>query len=147
MKKDRADFHQAVRSIRQTDGRAGREKTNQTYTRIEPMNPNTSSPSRGGDSSQAMTILATTVLLVTLLAASARADMYRSATNAPGGIQATFSIAAASSGTNTTLSWYGPHAWYTVQWKTNISAPWVDLLTVAATNHSMSVSFNDQGRT
>lgn len=85
------------------------------------------------------------VVFSLMLSTASRADMYMSPTNNPGGISAQFTISAATSGTNTTISWYGPHAWYTIQWQTNLLAPWVDLLTVAATNHSMSVTFNNQG--
>ena len=48
-------------------------------------------------------------------------DMYRPGGIIPGGVPASFNINAVVSGTNTTVSWYGPHAWYTVQATTNTS--------------------------
>jgi PKD repeat protein len=106
---------------------------------------NQSSPDRMLRSRAAVAGLLASVVLSLMLETASRADIYRSATNTPGGISSQFTITASVAGTNTTVSWYGPHAWYTVQAATSALGPWTDVGITAATNHAWSFTFNNQG--
>src|SRR5436190_738821 len=80
--------------------------------------------------------LSAALALVTMLGTSADADMYHPATNSPGGVLAQSAITSQSTtGTNTTLCWYGMQGWYTIEMSTNGGGAWQSVGRTAASDH------------
>lgn len=73
-------------------------------------------------------------------------EMYRPATNSPGGVLAQSAITSVTTvGTNSTVCWYGMQGWYTVEMSTNAGGTWTAVGRTAASDHAGCLTVNNGG--
>jgi PKD repeat protein len=102
------------------------------------MNPtNNSKTRRAFNPRAAATGLLASVVLGAMLGTSSHADMYRAATNAPGGVPAQSTITSVTPvGTNAIVCWYGMQGWYSVEASVIGSNDWTSVARTAASAHA-----------
>jgi hypothetical protein len=92
--------------------------------------------------------LAFGLVLGSLCATAARADMYRPGAPVAGGVPAPSTITTTTvQGNNTTVNWYGMQGWYTVEVANSLLGPWTGVGTTAASDFAWGLTVNNLGIT